>query len=985
MVLKRNSDGKESQNFTAMGEITQTRTRFLANGIFYLWASFKDYFASRMEDPPQFVDEIPSEVLSKSVQSNYNMMLIPTSLAVKSNGNLLAGFSSVCLEMDRNFRILDQPGKQLLDAGNYLYAYGVAVTPGDTIILKPSMGSEMYRLTSGMSRPQRWRTGVEVQGPFAALSDGSVVILDQAKRRATRILGRKRYPMNIHPYSYSYIAAITGGPEETLWVYDAIENRVRIHAISGELIDSIMPIVDQTRPITPTSMAVYANGRFVLFASGEMLCFRRDGTLAWRITEVPGSESDVLPQMAYLAVDSNTGIIYLADLMGKRILKFLDTGYSRKGGVRNDVEEKIIRLNQAHLGGDNEALVSKALLYEEVEAYEMAVAMWDGVLDLDVYNNEAQQKIDQMEISILKRKVAALKEKTLSILQTVGPESARQVYSQTVQLYERILSLRPDDAESKGALDELRRRFLEKTTVPVPRKKPLTIVNLDLENLFPSLMQYYRNNPAGSVRVKNTLAEPAKNLRASLFIKKYMDFPSESEKQETLRPGEEAVLDLKVLFNGQIFSLQEDLPVQARIEVVYEVAGEEQMLSKETTLTIYRRTALSWDDSGKIASFIMPNEGIVSQFAHKVSPTEGIERSYRIAEKFFRAIKICDAVGVYGVNYIEDPESPISGILGRAEVIDTVRFPRTTLLLSSGDCDDTTALLGSLLESVGIRTAVMTSPGHVFLALDTSEPEENLWLFKRGDLEAIRHAGSVWIPIETTILNQGFHAAWLKGSELVKDFQKEGKIEFLPVYRLRNKYPSLPLPESSFKVVEPPGSTLKKQYLTSVEVVTDSIYNNALETLKEKLARAGGDTRRALKVRNQIGVLHARFRRDGEAESVLSQCIQDDPGFLSSYINLGNLRLSLNKLDEASRVVGDGLRRKPESVLLNLLMARISLKNGDNRSALSHYRKVKEISTRLADRYSDLFEGLENNGGTDGRERAGISDEDYGLIWDSGE
>jgi len=522
MVLKRNSDGKESENFTAIGEITQARTRFLANGIFYLWASFKDYFASRMEDPPQFVDEIPSEVLSKSVQSSFNMMLVPTSVAVKSNGNLLAGFSSVCLEMDRNFRILDQPGKQLLDAGNYLYAYGVAVTPGDTIILKPSMGREIYRLTSGMSKPQRWRTGVEVQGPFAVLSDGSVVIHDQVKRRATRILGRKRYTMNIYPYSYSYVAALSAGPEETLWVYDAFEKRVRIHAISGELIDSIMPIVDQTRPVTPTSMAVYSNGRFVLFAAGEMLCFRRDGTLAWRVAEIPGSETDVLPQMAYLAVDSNTGIIYLADLMGKRIMKFLDTGYSRDGGVRNEVEERIIRLNQAYLGGDTKALTDKALLYEELKAYEMAFAIWDRILYLDPYNNEAQQKIDQIELSILKTKVATLQEKTLAILQTLGPESARQVYSRTVQLYERILSLQPDDAESRGALDELRRRFLEKTTVPVPRKKPLTIVNLNLENLFPSLMQYYRNNPAGSVRIKNTLAESARNLKAGLFIKKYI-------------------------------------------------------------------------------------------------------------------------------------------------------------------------------------------------------------------------------------------------------------------------------------------------------------------------------------------------------------------------------------------------------------------------------------------------------------------------------
>jgi tetratricopeptide (TPR) repeat protein len=887
--------------------------------------------------------------------------------------------------MDRNFKILDQPGKQLLDAGNYLYAYGVAVTPGDTIILKPSMGRELYRLTSGMSEPQRWRTGVEVQGPFCVLADGSVVILDQINRRATRILDQKRYPMNLYPYSYCYVAAMAAGPEETLWVYDAFEKRVRIHTAKGELIDSVMPIVDQTRPITPTSMAVYSSGRFVLFASGEVICFRRDGTLAWRITEVPGSETDVLPQMASLAVDSNTGMIYLADLMGKRILKFMDSGYARNRGIRNELEERIIRLNLKQLQGDTEALSEKALIYEELGSYEMAFALWDRLLYLDPSNGEAQQKIDRMELSILKRKVAALKEKTLEILETLGPESARQVYSQTVQLYERILSMNPNDTESRDSLDDLRRRFLEKTTVPVPRKKPLTIVGLSLENLFPSLMQYYRNNPAGSVRIRNTLDEEVKDVKASVFIKKYMDFPSASDEKRTLKPGEEVSLDLKVMFNDQIFTLQEDLPVQARVEVSYQAGGEEQSVSKEANVTVYRRTALSWDDSGKIASFIMPNEGIVSQFSHKVSPTAGVERSYRIAEKFFRAIKICDSVGVYGINYIEDPESPISRILGRAEVIDTVRFPRTTLLINSGDCDDTTALVGSLLESVGIRTAVMTSPGHVFLGLDTSEPEENLWLFKRGPLEAIRHGGTVWIPLETTVLKRGFHHAWLKGSELLRDYQKEGKIEFLPVYRLRDKYPPLPLPESGFTVVEPALSALGRQFLSSVRLVTDSIYKNALETLDEKLLRLTEDTKGALKVRNQIGVLHARFGRDEQAETVLRECMKDDPGFLSSYINLGNLKLSKNELDEALTVVKDGLSRQPDSVLLNLLMARISLKNGDSQNALSHYRKVKEVSSYLAERYSGLFEALEDSGGREGEKRGGISDNDYVLIWDSGE
>ena len=60
-----------------------------------------------------------------------------------------------------------------------------------------------------------------------------------------------------------------------------------------------------------------------------------------------------------------------------------------------------------------------------------------------------------------------------------------------------------------------------------------------------------------------------------------------------------------------------------------------------------------------------------------------------------------DALGIYEINYIEDPDSPLSKAIGKVELVDTVRFPRKTLMIKSGDCDDSTALLGSLLESAG--------------------------------------------------------------------------------------------------------------------------------------------------------------------------------------------------------------------------------------------------------------------------------------------
>jgi hypothetical protein len=97
---------------------------------------------------------------------------------------------------------------------------------------------------------------------------------------------------------------------------------------------------------------------------------------------------------------------------------------------------------------------------------------------------------------------------------------------------------------------------------------------------------------------------------------------------------------------------------------------------------------------------------------------------YSFDPRLFRALRIIDALGARGIEYVEDPASPISVVLGQESAVDTVRFPRTTLLYQSGDCDDTTALLTSLLEAAGIRTAILTSPGHVFAAFESGEPRK---------------------------------------------------------------------------------------------------------------------------------------------------------------------------------------------------------------------------------------------------------------------
>jgi tetratricopeptide (TPR) repeat protein len=975
LVTMKNKKGERSPSLNLTAEITMTTSSYVANTIFSLWSSYHGYCTHMMKQPPAFVEELSTVEIGKSIMHDYPSLqqLSPQSLVVKKNGYVLAGFNWACVEMDTYLRILDQPGRILYEEGNNFYAYGVGVTPGGTIYFKPSMGREIIRIVEGLPRPQKWKAGTDLNGPFTVLPDGSVILINTSDKKAYRIEEKKRTELTLCASPYSYISALTVGPEGNIWLYDVVERRVNVFSPQGEYITGIMPIVDDKTFLNPFSIAVYNDQSFILSNLGELWCFRKDGTPYWKLTEIPGPVTDKLPQIFYFTLDPSRGIIYLADSIGKRILKFCDVSYCEERNISNTFEEKIITLNREYWKDDSdpEPLVKKALLYEEKGAFECAKGIWELILNEDPFHEKAALHLESMELMILKQSAKEMKAKTLETLATMGPASAKTLYNQTLVLYERILRLNPDEEGIHDEVEELKKKYTEKEKTADVKTLLISVGRVKIQNLFPSLMHYYRNNPAGEVTIKNTLPHNITDVTASLYIMRYMDLPTETKPVALVKPGEAVTMHLFVEFNQEIFELEEDLPKQARVDITYKVNGSKQGVSKTKGLTIYRRTALYWDDSGKLASFIMPNDEIISNFSHRIIGTDDLTKSYRLSKKFFRAMRVCDGLGTYGITYVEDPESPLSYALGKERVIDTVRFPRNTLMIKSGDCDDSTALLGSLLESAGIGTAIMTSPGHVFLAFNTEEPEENLWQFETAQLKGIAQHGTVWIPVETTALKEGFRTAWQQASEIIKKYQGSGKLEFLSVISLRDTYPALPLPKSSYLIVEPQYEDIDSRYKKSVTHVVADIYETTLSGIEMSLKAARG--RKKAKLLNEIGCLHARFGNEKEAEKTFNLCMEEFPDFSASFVNCANIKVENRKVDEAILILKKGIKKNPDSVFMNLLLARCYYMKGNQKETTKYLAVVKERSPELAERYAYLEAGRQT--------RAGAETDEPPFIW----
>src|SRR5208283_680542 len=119
---------------------------------------------------------------------------------------------------------------------------------------------------------------------------------------------------------------------------------------------------------------------------------------------------------------------------------------------------------------------------------------------------------------------------------------------------------------------------------------------------------------------------------------------------------------------------------------------------------------------------------------------------------FVSAVRLFSALRAVGLRYVVNPASPYESLSRDSTAIDFVRFPVETLDAKSGDCSDLSVLYDSLLESVGVDTAYITTPGHIFTAFKLGiSPDMASRLF--GDPQSIIvQDDTVWIPVETTLV-----------------------------------------------------------------------------------------------------------------------------------------------------------------------------------------------------------------------------------------
>lgn len=486
-------------------------------------------------------------------------------------------------------------------------------------------------------------------------------------------------------------------------------------------------------------------------------------------------------------------------------------------------------------------------------------------------------------------------------------------------------------------------------TPSAPALSPkLEIRGIELHPVFPVFYKYYDSNPMGSVTIVNSEAADIYDIRVSVFIKSYMDSPKTYSAAAKLYKGQSIELPLHALFNQNVLGVTEGTKASMDIEISYR-RGKDELQKRQTVgLEVLYRNALSWDDDRKAASFVTAKDPIILAYSKNIagSVREGDPSGFNLP--FRQAMALFESLSIYGMNYVIDPASSYASLSANALALDYLQFPSQSLSYHAGDCDDLSVLYCALLEASGIETAFITVPGHIYAAFNPGiAPDQASRYFQHADDYLVKD-GRLWIPLEITMIHDGFIKAWQEGSRQWREALPKDQAALYPVreaWRLFEPTASI----EDARVINPDRGRIMARYEESWKRFVSREIAEREASLKASLSKRDDPSNR-----NRLGVLYARYSLYDLAEAQFAAGAKSQD--LACLINSANIRFLRGDFLNALSGYQRALSLEATNVAALLGAARSEFERENYASAKAFYKSLEAISPETALAYAYIIQ-----------------------------
>ena len=450
---------------------------------------------------------------------------------------------------------------------------------------------------------------------------------------------------------------------------------------------------------------------------------------------------------------------------------------------------------------------------------------------------------------------------------------------------------------------------------------PMEIVPVELTYIFSANYKYYMKNPIGRIAVQNNTDIAFSNVKVSFFLKDFMDFPSDTIVPE-IAPKSKAQVNLMATLNNRILNINEDTPIQCQLTMTYYQDGVEKTFTLNKPVKVLSKNAIIWDKADRLANFITPKDTPVFSFSRFIlnEKNKYEDDSSLLNENVLSALMLWEGLGEEGLSYLADPVSPYSVKKSSKEfTTDTVQFPRSTLKLKSGDCDDLTALFSSLFEASGLHAALLDYPSHIALMFDSGAtdakevgiPEEYL----------IKYNNSYWIGVETTMVGKDFYDSVKHEADLYRSMSADLKV--VDVRTAWAEFEPVTLPET-----EAENNPDREKFNTRVKEAIAAMLKSRYEYFKKYYGAILLENPDDADANLNMGILSAQYGEAEESAKAFGKVLEKDPVNAAALNDLGNLSFKAGSYQEAKDYYFKAAKADPYDANIWLNAARAAGKMG---------------------------------------------------------
>lgn len=311
-------------------------------------------------------------------------------------------------------------------------------------------------------------------------------------------------------------------------------------------------------------------------------------------------------------------------------------------------------------------------------------------------------------------------------------------------------------------------------------------IRLIVTDIYPAYYQFYNTYPLALVSIRNVAGFPIEvNVKSN--IKPYSERPKDSG---FIRIEKGKIKDIPVtaIFGKRLLTVNQREPAVLDVEIEARAGAT---LKKNVSAQVMIHTRNSWNgEMDKLRLFMTPDDGEILRLGrelidHKEMTFQGETGNFDKARVMFNKL------GERGIHYRSDPN-----ILFYQD--DRVQYAIETIEHGGGDCDDLVILYASLLEGLGIRTAFVEvrdpqkEIAHLYLLFDSGLPPPQGQLLSSNEKRFVIRDQSngqkaIWIPVETTLIGNGFEEAWKAGATaylqegIIRNGIEEGWVKIIDV------------------------------------------------------------------------------------------------------------------------------------------------------------------------------------------------------------